>query len=389
VIVLSTKDKSSLLLSKKLSLILFTVYMLFGLAYSSYSYQLRYYAESNGIRYSLQSELESLSYLGVALFILFIGRISDSVGRERAVFVTSIAGSLSPLLAISSVSPALFFLSVLSLNAAFLGGAVARNLLAIEVGGLRTGSVVGIAMMGTASAMVVGPIVGDFIKGIWGFSGVFLFSSTMFALSALLPLSIRTSRGKTSSVGPGIVSIPKELRGFAAFAILDRFAYYIWVPLIFALTASEGISIGSSALLYSVQNASWLVLQFPLGIIADKINPKLLLSFSEVTTSLSAIMLVFGLSGTGGFQALSLAFALLGINVASWAPSYNSLFMKKTMNAERGKYLAAINFYATLGAMLSPFIGGLLRSTIPGGFGHLIFAAILHAANAVFILKIK
>lgn len=388
-IVLSTKDKSSLLLSKKLSLILFTVYMLFGLAYSSYSYQLRYYAESNGIRYSLQSELESLSYLGVALFILFIGRISDSVGRERAVFVTSIAGSLSPLLAISSVSPALFFLSVLSLNAAFLGGAVARNLLAIEVGGLRTGSVVGIAMMGTASAMVVGPIVGDFIKGIWGFSGVFLFSSTMFALSALLPLSIRTSRGKTSSVGPGIVSIPKELRGFAAFAILDRFAYYIWVPLIFALTASEGISIGSSALLYSVQNASWLVLQFPLGIIADKINPKLLLSFSEVTTSLSAIMLVFGLSGTGGFQALSLAFALLGINVASWAPSYNSLFMKKTMNAERGKYLAAINFYATLGAMLSPFIGGLLRSTIPGGFGHLIFAAILHAANAVFILKIK
>jgi MFS family permease len=389
VIVLSTKDKSSLLLSKKLSLILFTVYMLFGLAYSSYSYQLRYYAESNGIRYSLQSELESLSYLGVALFILFIGRISDSVGRERAVFVTSIAGSLSPLLAISSVSPTLFFLSVLSLNAAFLGGAVARNLLAIEVGGLRTGSVVGIAMMGTASAMVVGPIVGDFIKGIWGFSGVFLFSSTMFALSALLPLSIRTSRGKTSSVGPGIVSIPKELRGFAAFAILDRFAYYIWVPLIFALTASEGISIGSSALLYSVQNASWLVLQFPLGIIADKINPKLLLSFSEVTTSLSAIMLVFGLSGTGGFQALSLAFALLGINVASWAPSYNSLFMKKTMNAERGKYLAAINFYATLGAMLSPFIGGLLRSTIPGGFGHLIFAAILHAANAVFILKIK
>ena len=388
-IVLSTKDKSSLLLSKKLSLILFTVYMLFGLAYSSYSYQLRYYAESNGIRYSLQSELESLSYLGVALFILFIGRISDSVGRERAVFVTSIAGSLSPLLAISSVSPTLFFLSVLSLNAAFLGGAVARNLLAIEVGGLRTGSVVGIAMMGTASAMVVGPIVGDFIKGIWGFSGVFLFSSTMFALSALLPLSIRTSRGKTSSVGPGIVSIPKELRGFAAFAILDRFAYYIWVPLIFALTASEGISIGSSALLYSVQNASWLVLQFPLGIIADKINPKLLLSFSEVTTSLSAIMLVFGLSGTGGFQALSLAFALLGINVASWAPSYNSLFMKKTMNAERGKYLAAINFYATLGAMLSPFIGGLLRSTIPGGFGHLIFAAILHAANAVFILKIK
>lgn len=388
-IVLSTKDKSSLLLSKKLSLILFTVYMLFGLAYSSYSYQLRYYAESNGIRYSLQSELESLSYLGVALFILFIGRISDSVGRERAVFVTSIAGSLSPLLAISSVSPALFFLSVLSLNAAFLGGAVARNLLAIEVGGLRTGSVVGIAMMGTASAMVVGPIVGDFIKGIWGFSGVFLFSSIMFALSALLPLSIRTGRGKTSSVGPGIVSIPKELRGFAAFAILDRFAYYIWVPLIFALTASEGISIGSSALLYSIQNASWLVLQFPLGIIADKINPKLLLSFSEVTTSLSAIMLVFGLSGTGGFQALSLAFALLGVNVASWAPSYNSLFMKKTMNAERGKYLAAINFYATLGAMLSPFIGGLLRSTIPGGFGHLIFAAILHAANAVFILKIK
>ena len=388
-IVLSTKDKSSLLLSKKLSLILFTVYMLFGLAYSSYSYQLRYYAESNGIRYSLQSELESLSYLGVALFILFIGRISDSVGRERAVFVTSIAGSLSPLLAISSVSPALFFLSVLSLNAAFLGGAVARNLLAIEVGGLRTGSVVGIAMMGTASAMVVGPIVGDFIKGIWGFSGVFLFSSTMFTLSALLPLFIRTSRGKTSSVGPGIVSIPKELRGFAAFAILDRFAYYIWVPLIFALTASEGISIGSSALLYSIQNASWLVLQFPLGIITDKINPKLLLSFSEVTTSLSAIMLVFGLSGMGGFQALSLAFALLGVNVASWAPSYNSLFMKKTMNAERGKYLAAINFYATLGAMLSPFIGGLLRSTIPGGFGHLIFAAILHAANAVFILKIK
>jgi len=378
--------KSSCCASRKYPALLFATYLLFGLAYSSYSYQLRYYAEEGGISYSLQSMLESLSYLGVAPFILMIGRASDAIGREKAVMISSLAGALSPIFAISSRSPTMFFLSVLALNSSFLGGAVARNLLAIEVGGIRTGTVVGIAMGGTAVAMIIGPIAGDLVRSSLGYPGVFAFSSLMFASSAASSSLIKTGARGRAAGGFGVSSIPKKLRRFALFATLDRFTYYTWVPLIFALMASEGIPAESSALLYSVQNAAWLALQFPFGILADRVRPEKLLSFSEITTSASAVFLSLGIAG-GGSPFLSTAFALLGVNIASWAPGYSSYFMKRTESWERGKYMASINFYATLAAIPSPFIGGFLRSHIPGGFGHLIFAAALHTLNAFIILR--
>lgn len=381
--------KSSYALNKRYFVFLFVTYMLFGFAYASYSYQLRYYAEANGITYSFQSKLESISYLGVAVFILLVGKISDSVGREFGVSLTSAMGFLSPILALSSPSPIVFFLSVFFLNSAFLGGAVARNLLAIEIGGMKTGAVVGLAMTGTALAMIAGPLLGDMLKSFLGYGGVFVFSSISFAFSAILPLLIKTESRGVSRGGFGLSSIPKELVGFAAFATIDRFAYYIWVPLIFALTATEGIPSESSAVFYSIQNTAWLIFQFPMGLLADRADPRVLLSFSEVITAASAIFLASGIIFGKSFFLISIAFALLGLNIASWAPSYSSLFMRKTMGEERGKYLASINFYATIAAIPSPFIGGVLRSLLPGGFGHLLFAAALHAANAAFILKVK
>jgi MFS family permease len=389
VIYLNAEFKSSHYDLRKYSVLLFATYTLFGLAFSSYSYQLRYYAEHNGIDYSFQSKLESISYILVALFILNIGKISDLVGRERAVFITSAVGSLSPVIALLSISPVSFFFSVLALNSAFLGGAVARNLLAIEIGGVKTGSVVGMAMTGTAVAMIFGPIIGDLLKGSFGFFGVFSFSSSMFVGSALVSFFMKTGKSGVMYKGWGISSIPSELRGFATFATLDRFAYYIWVPLIFALTASEGISIQSSALLYSIQNAAWLIFQFPMGILADRWDPRKLLSLSEILTSLSAIMLAVGIVEGGDIVALSSSFALLGLNIASWAPSYSSYFMKKTTGERRGIYMASINFYATIAAIPSPFVGGALRSIIPGGYGHLLFAAALHAINAAYVLRIR
>jgi len=379
--------KSSCCASRKYPALLFATYLLFGLAYSSYSYQLRYYAEEGGISYSLQSILESLSYLGVALFILMIGRASDMLGREKAVMISSFTGALSPIFAISSRSPIMFFLSVLALNSSFLGGVVARNLLAIEVGGIRTGAVVGIAMGGTAVAMIIGPIAGGLVRSSLGYPGVFAFSSLLFASSAASSSLIKTEARGRAAGGFGVSSIPEKLRGFALFATLDRFTYYTWVPLIFALMASEGIPAESSAMLYSVQNAAWLALQFPFGMLADRVGPEKLLSFSEITTSASAVFLSLGIAGGGSSPFLSAAFALLGVNIASWAPGYSSYFMKRTESWERGKYMASINFYATLAAIPSPFIGGFLRSHIPGGFGHLIFAAALHALNAFIILR--
>ncbi|MGC9187590.1 MAG: MFS transporter, partial [Fervidicoccaceae archaeon] len=135
--------------------------------------------------------------------------------------------------------------------------------------------------------------------------------------------------------------------------------------------------------------AAWLIFQFPMGILADRWDPRKLLSLSEILTSLSAIMLAVGIVEGGDIVALSSSFALLGLNIASWAPSYSSYFMKKTTGERRGIYMASINFYATIAAIPSPFVGGALRSIIPGGYGHLLFAAVLHAINAAYVLRIR
>jgi predicted MFS family arabinose efflux permease len=394
----------------RIVIILSLSYSLWGLAFSSYSYLARYYAKLLGVSYITQAILEVFSnILSITILILIIVVI-NYIGKIKTITAINSLAMLSPLsVIISSFSKNIIdphigiSIALIILSSSFITGVVARNLLIIDLGGKFIGRLIGIVMTANSMAMIIGPLLGYYIKEIYGYHVYFSAITLMFLLSSLLIFTLRvyyienrdstTHRSREKVFIDSLKKIFSINRGekilypFITFVILDRFVYNMWAQLLFALTAYENISSEIAAYFSTIQYMSWFLSQYLFGILTDKKDPFHILSLSEIFSGLAAISIGIGIEIRSS-QLIFLSAILVGLSIASWIPSYNKIIQVFVSTDERPLFLSKLNIYAIIFGSPGPYVGGLIRDAMIHGLSHLFIASFIHFINAVLLISL-
>ena len=314
------------------------------------------------------------------------GRLSDAVGRKRAVIGCAVVLSVFTTLCALATGPVMF--GALRLIAGIgLGGLVpTANALAAELiapkwrGPVATMMMSGVPIGGSIAALLAIPVIPRF-----GWQPMFLFA--LLPLAVLVPVAVRTlpsrtfgqvnhsrSRGFGALLGPQFRTFSILFAVATMFTLLAWYGLGTWLP---KLMQGEGTDLGSALTFALALNlgavvgsfvTAWGAVRFgtiPTSIVAATIAGGALLALlAGPPVALVYVIFVLAGVGTHGTQCLIIA------AVASHYP-----------DELRGTALGWALGVGRIGAVSAPQIGGwLLAAGLGAGSNFVLFAVSALAA---------
>jgi MFS family permease len=208
------------------------------------------------------------------------------------------------------------------------------------------------------------PSIGGLIYVYLDYSSTFLIASIIF-LPALFPLALYEDvEIKKEGVRFDLkrILLPKktELSVLIPF-VLERISWGLWIFILNAIPNDlYGLGPEYLGLALSIQNSSWFISQYIFGRITDKVKPKYIYMFSNFV-GIPMILLMLFVKDT---RILLLTWALFGVSIASWIPSFNKLVFKITDIETRATTYGRIDSLRNLLGFPTPYIGGLMYVNI-------------------------
>ncbi len=232
---------------------------------------------------------------GMALGQLFIGAISDSLGRKRPLLVGTIAFLISS--ALCAVAPSIGWLVALRLIQGLSGGAVivlARAVVPDLAHGAKSASAFSILMAISGIAPAVAPLIGGQLAPLFGWRSVFwvlaLLGGVMLLLSIVvipesLPASDRSDRA-LRGIFPNIGRLlrrPAYIGYLLAFAggFSVMFSYISASPFIFQ--QQLGLSSQQYSFVFASNAAMLTVMSLVNGRLVKSFAPKSIILFALTT----------------------------------------------------------------------------------------------------------
>jgi len=362
-----------------------------SLSSSIYTYQARFYASQEGLGYGVQSIYEVYSYAVSIFLVLGAGFLSDVLGRRFFTFLAYFLGFVSASSLALLPSWVGFPLSIILYNSAFALVVVARSVLIIDLAGPLTARWLGYIMTASSIFMVVGPIAGSTFREWLGYRGLFTLLSILWLMASISFLYIDEPRTRINRSNASIPT-PEEILGFIAslrnlwpitlYSCIDRFSFYLWMPLISAYFSEKGFSDSEVAILYTAQNLTWFLGSYAFGMLAES-RAIYVLAISETLTGLSA--LAMSINPVPGAPAPYISFILMGASIASWIPSYNAILGSLVTSNARGGLYSTIYVLATVAGLPAPYIGTMIRSLL-GSEAHFLASFAISTSNTLFLL---
>lgn len=323
--------------------------------------------------------LGSLAFLGMMIGAVAAGRLSDAVGRKRAVIACAIVLSVFTALCALATGPVMF--GVLRLVAGLgLGGLVpTANALAAELitpkwrAAMATMMMSGVPIGGSIAALLGIPVIPN-----WGWQPMFAFA--LLPLVILVPVAMRALPDRTVAhpahnpgQGFGAVLGPQFRTVsvlFAAATVVTLLAWYglgTWLP---KLMQGQGTDLGSALTFALALNlgavagsfiTAWGGVRFgttPTSIVAALLAAvALLVLLTDPPIAVMYLLFVMAGVGTHGTQCLIIA------AVASHYP-----------DQLRGTALGWALGVGRIGAVAAPQIGGwLLAAGLGAGSNFVLF----------------
>ncbi|HKH50684.1 MAG TPA: aromatic acid/H+ symport family MFS transporter [Mycobacterium sp.] len=334
-----------------------------------------------GISAATAGTLGSLAFLGMMIGAVLAGRLSDAIGRKRAVIGCAVILSVFTALCALATGPVMF--GALRLIAGLgLGGLVpTANALAAELiapkwrAAIATMMMSGVPIGGSIAALLGIPVIPA-----WGWQPMFLFA--LVPLAVLVPIACKTLPSRTlahpgNNPGQGFGALlGPRFRAisimFALATVVTLLAWYglgTWLP---KLMQGEGTDLGSALTFALALNlgavagsfiTAWGGVRF--GTIPTSIVAALVAGFALLALlanpPLALIYVIFVLAGVGthGTQCLIIA------AVASYYP-----------DQLRGTALGWALGVGRIGAVAAPQIGGwLLAAGLGADSNFILFGA--------------
>lgn len=359
--------------------------------FNFYQPNLPLFALDLGIDIALLGLLFTISSLINVPIILYAGVVADKYGRKPLVTLGYFFAALGAGIALLSYNPLLLSLSIIFFTLSFSIGMTSRSVLIAESVPIEfRGRAMSAVSMGFSLPSIFSPFIGGYIASNLGFRVVFMYSTISYIICTLLVLLFvrETLRDRSDTTTftevNSILRFKKELLPLYPLVIMDRIGWALWMQILNAHLA-ELYSIGAweIGILTSIRNAAWFLSLYPFGKLSDRLGRWQVLVSSELFSIAAVLILAFG----SNIYWVTLAWVFIGLAIASWIPSFNSILADLTSEVERAKEMSKIYSIRTLAEIPMPGIGGYLHETLDPSAPFIISAIIISSGTIYFLLQ--
>jgi MFS family permease len=334
--------------------------------------------------------IEGLSDAASSVLKLWMSFYSDRVGKRKPIlaagyFVTAMMGMLGLVTAIWQI--------VLIRMVAWMGrgarGPVRDALLSESVPAQAHGRAFGFETMMDTLGAIIGPAIALSLVGVIALRHIFLIAFIPGAITVLLVLFLLKDIPRKPQPGIRILATLRELprsfwRYVAAVGIfgLGNFAHTLLIlRAVTVLTPDHGaVQAGKIAIaLYIFHNVVYAAASYPVGMLGDRMNKKLLLA---VGYALFAVMCVGFLIVGGSLPGLVVLFALAGIYIAIVDSIQRALAADLLPLERRATGYGALATVNSVGDLVSSIVVGVLWTQVSAAAGFW-YAAVLTFTGAV------
>ncbi len=297
----------------------------------------------------------------------FFGFLADVIGRRIVLLISSMLLSLASIaLLLVDGFPGVFLAYVL-FNLAINSWIPARAAsIAGSVGEENMGLSFALLSLAFQLSRMVTPFISGLLIVLYDYVVVFVFASAIAVLAAITTIALVP---ETASSTSGRLSVREFLQAmtphrretwFLVFLCIDRASWRLWIPIINSyMKAVLGFTEDVIGLVNTFRGISSAIGVLPFGKLVDRYGwlPSIVLSEATAIAAVASILLA------DNTVVMSLAMVFIGLSIASWVPGYNVAVSTIAPNrGELARTYARANFYRSLAAIPSPWIGGILYS---------------------------
>lgn len=327
------------------------------------------YAYSLGLNLQDLGTAVTLSMLFSSLILPLLGRIMDIKGRKLGIMISTMFLSLSPLVAIAARDMLLILLAYFFLFLSFMSEMSARGaILSESVPEEELGRAFGKVMTVRNVPRLIIPLSAGFLITVLGFHTTFGLASAIGLVALVIAYRMVSETFGNDYNHVLVTSRTRDLflpeKGLIhvyVMASLDRVAWFVWFPLLNAYVVDVfKVNATMVGLLVFVMNLAWITFQYQAGRLADKLGAPKIILLSQVL----AVVVMVGLSLTTSIMMLPLIWAIMGLSLACWIPSFNMVVANLRGPELRGLTFAKVNMFRSFVTIPFPLLGGYLYENV-------------------------
>ena len=316
----------------------------------------------------------TLTSVVILILQIFGGWVSDSIGRLRSIAIGSVGGILGfiAVLLAPTWQWMLAALCVLQFPYALVGpsfGAFIAENSTTE----NRGKVYGVTDTIFQITGVIGPPLGGFLVGRYGFKLMLLVSGSLYTMAAFLRIWMATTVRSTSEADPqklSVASLKTSLKVMFGMVVGGGVLTWIFVTdgvrdIAFRLSGElqplyleqvAGITVEQIGILGSIFSIAMMFTPILSGKMVDKYGERVPISLGFLLV-FGAFMIFLQVSAFLGF---ALCWIVFGIGVGLLSPAYQSLISKVVPQKMLGTFTGLFRSSLGLISLPAPYIGARL-----------------------------
>ena len=321
------------------------------------------------------------------------GLLVDRVGRTWPVIGGIAATAVSSLLITYCSSPLQMALVYLLFGAGLASFAPAMlSLVADVVPPERLGRSYGWYTTAIYVAMTLGPATGGYLAKAVGLRTVFLISGGLLvamAITAVLALPRTAARHKTelhaALAGSLALLHSRALRGCLLATIGSCVGFGLFLTFLPLFAASHGLDPAHTGLVFAAQAITNVVGRVPIGMIADRVDRRLLVASGLLILALS----LAALGQTTHLLSMIGCTVGLGAGMALTFTAVSALIVEQVAIAQRGLAMGMYNSCIYLGMMLGSTSMGVAFKWVGYATGFLAAGLVVLVTQVLFVLLMR
>ncbi|KIS04290.1 Multidrug resistance efflux pump PmrA [Paucilactobacillus wasatchensis] len=336
----------------------------------------------------------SITFLSQAIVSPLWGRLADQTGRKPMLMRASIGMTITATL--SGLSPNVWTLIALRLIQGAFSGYInnAYALIASEVPQTQSGQAMGMLTTGSVGGQLVGPIIGGFIAGLFGYRiPFFIFGALMFMATLVTYFGVvenftpfkRQDKSSHTSAFAGVKNI-HIVWAMIISSMLIQAATNSINPIISLfvkqLMHSHGNVAMVSGVIAALPGIATLMTAPKLGSVGDQIGPKRVLIGGLILSG--AVFLPMFLTTT--ILMLGILRFFVGISDAALLPVTQSVMTRNTPNEAISRIFSYNQSFQAIGSVIGPMLASGVAGILDYRYVFLM-TTVLVIINLIVVLR--